>query len=111
MPFVDPNELPVREPRPGWRGRFFHSDSMTFAYYEIEAGAEVHEHEHPNEEVWHVVAGVLEMTVGAESRTLRAGEAAVVPAGERHSVRATEPARVIVVDHPRRDSVGGVSLT
>src|SRR6266508_1170915 len=30
-------------------GGFFHSDHMTFAYYEIEAGSEVHLHHHPQE--------------------------------------------------------------
>jgi len=29
MPFVNPADLPVLEPRPGWRGRFFHSAHMT----------------------------------------------------------------------------------
>src|SRR6266508_4474488 len=42
-------------------GGFFHSDHMTFAYYEIEAGSEVHLHHHPQEEVWHVVEGELEL--------------------------------------------------
>src|SRR4051812_12476087 len=98
MPFVDPNNLPAHEPRPGWTGRFFHSDHMTFAYYDIEPGADVHPHEHRNEEVWHVVAGALELNLGADARVVHAGEAAIVPAGERHSVRALEPTRAIVVD-------------
>lgn len=38
---------------------------MTFAYYEIEAGSEVHLHHHPQEEVWHVVEGELELVVDA----------------------------------------------
>ena len=110
MPFVDLSALPVHEPRPGWSGRFFHSDHMTFAYYEIAAEADVHEHEHPNEEVWHVVAGALALTLDGETRVLHAGEAAVVPAGARHAVRAVEPSRAIIVDHPVRDSLAGISL-
>ena len=42
MPFVDANSLEAHEPRPGWSGRFFHSDHMTFAYYGIAPGADVH---------------------------------------------------------------------
>jgi quercetin dioxygenase-like cupin family protein len=61
MSSIEVGELEVREPRPGWRGRLFHSDHMTFAYYEIEAGSEVHLHHHPQEEVWHVVEGELEL--------------------------------------------------
>jgi mannose-6-phosphate isomerase-like protein (cupin superfamily) len=59
---LDPRGLPSHEPRPGWSGRFFHSDHMTFAYYDIAAYADVHAHEHPHEEVWHVVAGALKLT-------------------------------------------------
>jgi quercetin dioxygenase-like cupin family protein len=110
MAFVDPASLPAHEPRPGWSGRFFHSAHMTFAYYDIAAGADVHAHEHPNEEVWHVVEGALELTVGGRTEVVRAGQAAIVPAGERHSVRATEFSRVIVADHPPRESVAGIAL-
>ena len=83
---------------------------MTFVYYEIAADADVHLHEHPNEEVWHVVAGALEVTLGADTRTVRRGEAAIVSAGERHRVRAIEPTQAIVVDYPLRDSLAGISL-
>jgi len=109
MPFVETSELPVREPRPGWRGRFIHSDHMTFAYYDIEPGSDVHAHRHPQEEVWHVVEGALELVIDGTARTVRAGDAAVVPAEVEHSARAEVPSRVIVVDYPLRDSVGGVS--
>jgi unsaturated pyranuronate lyase len=83
---------------------------MTFAYYDIAPGADVHVHEHPNEEVWHVVEGALELTLGAQTGVVRAGEAAIVPAQERHSVRAIEPTRAIVVDYPLRDSVAGIPV-
>jgi hypothetical protein len=34
-------------------GRFFHSENMTFAIYEVDAdAAPIHEHHHPQEEVW-----------------------------------------------------------
>jgi quercetin dioxygenase-like cupin family protein len=55
MPFIDPQQIATKEPLPGWRGRFFNSENMTFGYYEVAAGAEIHAHAHPNEEVWHVV--------------------------------------------------------
>jgi quercetin dioxygenase-like cupin family protein len=83
---------------------------MTFAYYDIAADADVHAHEHRNEEVWHVVAGALELSLGEETRVVRAGEAAIVPAGVRHSVRVIEPTRAIVVDYPVRESLAGIRL-
>jgi quercetin dioxygenase-like cupin family protein len=110
VPFVDPRSLPSHQPRPGWSGRFFHSDHMTFAYYDIATDADVHAHEHPHEEVWHVVAGALKLTLGDDTSVVRAGEAAIVPAGQRHSVRAIEPTHAIVVDYPVRESLAGIRL-
>jgi hypothetical protein len=48
MPFVNAYELPTVECLPGWFGRFFHCDSMTFGYWEIAADAvPLHEQHHP----------------------------------------------------------------
>lgn len=110
MTYVDTSALPVKEPKPGWKGRFFHSERMTFSYYEIEAGADVHRHHHPQEEVFHVLDGELEVSIGDETRTVRPGEAAVVPSEVEHSARAVTDCRVIVADSPTRDSVGGVDI-
>jgi mannose-6-phosphate isomerase-like protein (cupin superfamily) len=110
VPFVDPAELPSREPLPGWNGRFFHSEHMTFAYHEIDADAlPMHEHHHSQEEVWNVVAGELAITIGGQERVLRPGCAAIVPANTAHSTRALAASRAIVVDYPVRAEVGGVS--
>jgi hypothetical protein len=47
-------------PLAGWSGRFFHSENMTFGHWEIaEGAADLHEHEHPQEEVWNVVEGEI----------------------------------------------------
>jgi hypothetical protein len=66
MPILDTHALPIREPKPGWHGRFFGSQSMTFAYYEIDGGASLHEHSHANEEVWNVLSGELEVTIAVD---------------------------------------------
>lgn len=108
MPFIDTNELEVREPRPGWKGRFVHSASMTFGYWDVAAGSSVHEHAHPNEEVWHVIDGELELTVAGETRLLGPGSVAVIPAETPHEVKALTDGRAIVVDHPVRLEIGGV---
>jgi quercetin dioxygenase-like cupin family protein len=110
MPFIDTRQLKVAEPRPGWKGRYFHSDSMSFAYYTVAAGASIHEHSHPNEEVWNVIEGELEVTIDGETRIAGAGSVALVPANTTHSVKALSDGRSIVVDHPLRRSVGGVTI-
>ena len=88
MPFIEPSQLAAKELLPGWVARFFHSQHMTFAYTEIAKGASVHRHHHPNEEVWNVIEGELEITLDDETRTITAGGAAVVPGELDHSATA-----------------------
>ncbi len=39
MPAVDTGPLKVIERLPGWRGRSFHTEGMTFAHYELDQPA------------------------------------------------------------------------
>jgi quercetin dioxygenase-like cupin family protein len=103
MPFVDTTDLQVLEKLPGWRGRLFHSASMTFAHWEFDAGASIHEHFHPQEEVWEVLDGELEVTIDGVTRAARPGVVAIVPPGVPHSVRALTDGKAIAIDYPLRD--------
>jgi quercetin dioxygenase-like cupin family protein len=109
MPFIDTSQLNVKEPLPGWKGRYFNTDNLTFGYYDVVAGASIHEHSHPNEEVWHVIEGELEVTIGGQTKVAGPGSVAVVPPNTTHSVKALSDGRSIVVDYPLRQSIGGVS--
>src|SRR5882724_440137 len=73
IPFIDTSELKVIERLPGWHGRFFHSPSMTFWHYGFTRGSSIHEHFHPQEEVWEVIDGELEVTIDGVTRIARAG--------------------------------------
>jgi len=106
MPVVDTSALQVIERLPGWRGRIFHSASMTFAHYEFDAGSTIHQHHHAQEEVWNVVEGELEVTIDGVSHLARAGDVAIVPPDTPHAVRALTNGRAIVVDHPLRLPTG-----
>ena len=104
MPSVDTTNLKVIERLPGWRGRYFHSPNMTFAHYEFDRGASIHEHFHPQEEVYEVIEGELEVTIDGVAQIARSGMVAIVPANTRHSVKALTDGRAIIVDYPlRRD--------
>lgn len=102
MPFVDTSSLNVIERLPGWNGRYFHSPNMTFAHYEFKRGASIHEHFHPQEEVYEVIEGELEVTIGGEAQVARAGFVAIVPSNAPHSVKALTDGRAIIVDYPLR---------
>jgi quercetin dioxygenase-like cupin family protein len=102
MPIVDISKLKVTERLPGWYGRYFHSANMTFAHYDFKRGASIHEHFHPEEEVYEVIEGELEMTIDGTAEVVRPGLAAIVPSNARHSVKALSDGRAIVVDFPAR---------
>jgi quercetin dioxygenase-like cupin family protein len=110
MPFIDPNALPEARPKPGWHGRFFHSEHMTFAYDQIDAGATLQAHSHPNEEVWHIIEGDVDLTVGDERRRVSAGSAVVIPPNTTHAVSVANHCRAIVVDYPLRHELAGMRI-
>lgn len=102
MPFVDISSLRVTERLPGWSGCYFHSSSMTFAHYDFSRGSTIHEHCHPQEEVYEVIEGELEVTIDGVAQIVREGLVAIVPAGAHHSVKALTDGRAIIIDHPLR---------
>jgi mannose-6-phosphate isomerase-like protein (cupin superfamily) len=106
LPVIDTGALRVIERLPGWRGRFVHSATMTFAHYEFDRGATIHEHAHPEEEVYEVIEGELEIVIDGASHAVRPGLVAIVPANVRHFVKAVTDGAVIVIDHPARPEFG-----
>ena len=107
MPFIDTNQLNTIERLPGWKGKYFDSESMTFGHYVFEAGSSIHEHSHANEEVWNVIEGQLEVTIDGNVQVAGPGFVAIVPPNTLHSVRAISDGRAIVVDHPLRRDMSG----
>jgi quercetin dioxygenase-like cupin family protein len=75
---------------------------MTFAHYDFVRGSSIHEHFHPEEEVYEVIEGELEVTIDGVAKIARTGVVAIVPAGVRHSVKALTDGRAIIVDYPMR---------
>lgn len=112
MPIILRSEMLEGSPLPGWSGRFFHSQNMTFALWDIDAGAaDLHEHHHPQEEVWNVVEGEVVLALEGQERRLGPGDAAVVPPETRHSVRVVGRCRAVIADYPIRESLPGLRPT
>ena len=63
--------------RPIW------GDKIMMSHVEISPGSEVPIHSHPHEQVGTMLEGVLEMTIGEETRQLRPGDSYVIPGGRR----------------------------
>ena len=107
MTFIDTRKLAVVERKPGWHGRYFDSASMTFAHYEFDAGASIHEHFHPQEEVYEVTEGELELTISGVTQRLASGYVGIVPPNAPYSIKAISSGKVIVIDYPLRQAPGG----
>jgi quercetin dioxygenase-like cupin family protein len=75
VPFVNLANLEVKEPVPGYKAVFVHSDNMTVAYWEVEEGA----------------------------RILDRGSAVIIPPNTPHSGKAITQCRLIDVFHPVRE--------
>ena len=103
MPFLNLYELPEKQLFPGFKGRFIHSENMTLAYWDIEAGAVLPEHSHSHEQVATMIAGELELTVNGETEVLRPGSVAVIQSNAVHSGKAITVCRVIDVFYPVRE--------
>jgi quercetin dioxygenase-like cupin family protein len=101
--FVDLANLEVKEPVPGYKAVFVHSDNMTLAYWDIEEGAEMPEHSHPHEQVANVIAGKFELVLAGEKRIIGQGSAAIIPPNMLHSGTAVTHCRLIDVFHPVRE--------
>jgi len=69
-------------------------------------GSSIHEHFHPQEEVYEVIEGELEVTIDGQTQIAKPGVVAVVPPNARHSVKALTDGRAIIVDHPARPEFG-----
>ena len=106
MPIVEIEAQKFVERLPGWRGRYFHTATMTFAHYEFDRDARIHEHSHHAEEVYEVLEGELEIVIDDVAYIVGPGHAAIVPAHSRHHVKALTSGKAIVVDHPARHDFG-----
>jgi quercetin dioxygenase-like cupin family protein len=79
---------------------------MTFAHYDFKRGSSIHKHFHPQEEVYEVIEGELELTIDGTKQVARPGLVGIVPSNVHHSVKALTDGRAIIVDYPLRTEIG-----
>ena len=88
---------------PGYEARFIHTERMTLAYVSVEAGAELPEHNHHNEQVVNVLSGEFELVVEGTPHVLKPGVAYVIPPNVKHSGRARSECTILDVFSPVRE--------
>lgn len=102
-PFLNLDEIENRQMAPGMKARFVHTDNLTVAYWSMEAGATLPEHQHHHEQIATVIEGEFELVVEGQRRILKPGSIAVIPPNAVHSGRAKTGSRIIDVFCPARD--------
>ena len=103
--------LPEHEIVPGFHGRFVHTETMTFAYWAIDAAATIPAHAHHHQQVVNMLAGELELTVDGTRHTLRAGDVyeyqVSTEAGSNLTLLCREPLESSLADSGREFGIVG----
>ena len=105
MPFKIIKNLPEKNPLPGCHLRVIHTENMTSAYWEIDAGSNIPDHNHPNEQIMNMIEGEFELTIAGESKHMVPGMVAIIPSSVSHSGKAVTDCRVIDVFYPVREDL------
>ncbi len=105
MPFINLTDLAPTELAPGYTARLVHTNNLTISHVSVVAGSPLPQHAHPHEQVANIVEGEFEMTVGGETRVLRAGAVAVIPPNVPHSGKAIIKCYIVDVFYPVREDL------
>ena len=105
MSFINLSDLASKELAPGYTARLVHGNNLTISHVSVVAGSPLPQHAHPHEQVANVIEGEFEMTVGGETRVLRAGAVAVIPPNVPHSGKAITKCYIVDVFHPVREDL------
>lgn len=100
---IDLNGLKEHEVIPGFRGKFIHTDRVTYAHWNIDEGSIIPEHSHPHEQITHVIRGKFKLVIEGENNDLWDDSAIVIPPNIKHSGMALTDCHVVDVFSPVRE--------
>ena len=103
MSFHEIASLRFKQTQLGAELRTMHTGTMTFAYWTMKGGIDFAMHQHPHEQVAHVLEGKFELTVGNETMVLEPGKVAVIPGGVMHGGRSLTDCKLLDIFHPERE--------
>jgi len=97
------SDIKKRELAKGIVGRYFHSESTTIGFVEIEKGSILPAHSHFHEQTTLVTEGKLEMNVDGVVQVLNPGSILRIPSNALHSALALTDCKVTDVFCPVRE--------
>lgn len=109
MSFHNLKDIKPKEILPGYTVRFIHTDTMSFAYWDVKKGSPLPEHAHHHEQVAQVLEGEYELTIAGETKLLKPGDVAVIPSNIRHSGLAITECKLLDVFSPVREDYLGTN--
>ena len=95
--------LKSKELMPGYHGKMVHGQLLTWAFWTVEQGAEVPEHQHPHEQIMHVIKGEFEFSLNNQTKIYTAGDIVLIPSNSPHSGKAITPCELMDVFSPVRE--------
>ena len=101
---VDSGDLPALTLAPGITSRPLIGSNLLASFVRYEPNSTAPPHAHVEEQLFILMEGEIELTLGGEARIMRAGDAAMIPSWVEHSARSLDaPAyQVDVFSPPRR---------
>ena len=96
-------EIDIKEIIPGLNGRMVHGEKITWAFWEIEKGAEVPMHHHIHEQIMHVQEGEFEFTLDGKTKNYGPNSVVVIPSNIPHSGIALTDCKIMDVFSPVRE--------
>ena len=100
------HEIESIEPREivkGYRARFIHTEKLTIAFWEVEAGAVMPRHNHLHEQTTQVLEGRFELTVDGVSTVYEPGMVGIIPPFAQHGGVALTNCKILDIFSPVRE--------
>ncbi len=101
--FINLDDLNYFNPIEGLKAKVVHTDTQTYAFWEIDEGTLLPEHQHPHEQISFVTSGELELTIEKETKIVTKGMFAYIPPNTNHSAKAISDVELTDVFSPVRE--------
>ena len=103
MHFFNLENIEIKEPVKGFKGKFVHSENQTIAIWDIDEGAVLPEHSHTHEQISTILEGEFQLTIDNVTKTVDKNSVAVIPSNIPHSGLALTKCKIIDVFYPVRE--------